>query len=572
MATQLNMPQMGYDMEEGTVIRWLVDEGSDVAIGDAVAEIETDKAAVDFESPVAGVLLKVLVAEGTTVPVGETIAIVGDAGEDPAAAAAPEPGEADSTDEPDEVPVDPPEAEAPVQSAPEPQVPEPQQERTAMFEDNLRASPVARKLAEERGIDLSLIKGTGPGGRITRDDVLSFAPEPDEPEPEVAEEAPAEEAAEPEAEMAEEEAPAEEVAEPEAAVEEEAAAEESAEPEAAMEEGPAAEDADEPEPRWRKSPQPTSPEAAMEEEPAAEDADEPEAAMEEEPAAEDADEPEAAIEEEPAAEDADEPEAAMEEEPAAEDADEPEAAMEEETAVEEEEAPVEEAEPEDIVPLTRMRRQIARVTVRSKQETPHYYVSAEIDMTEAMSLRKQINASLEAEGVHVTVNDLVIKACATALGLHPKFNASYTDDGIRMNDNIDIGIAIAQEAGLIVPAVMGCGGKSLREVSAASKDVISRANGGTLSAEEYTGGTFSISNMGMFDITSFVAIILPPQSAMLAVGSVAERAVVRDGKVTVASIMNATLSADHRVSDGAEGARFILEIKRLLENPLSLVV
>ena len=518
------MPQMGYDMEEGTVIRWLVEEGSDVAIGDAVAEIETDKAAVDFESPVAGVLLKVLVAEGTTVPVGETIAIVGDAGEDPAAAAAPpEPEEADSTGEPEEDATDAPAAEAPVESAPEPQAPEPQQERTAMFEDNLRASPVARKLAEEQGIDLSLIKGTGPGGRITRDDVLSFTPEPEEPEPEAAEkEAPAEESAEPAAEVPEEEAPAEEVAEPAAEIEEEAPAEEVAEPAA---------------------------EVAEEEAPAEEAA---------EPAAE-------VVEEEAPAEETAEPAAEMEEETPPEEPTEAEA--------EEEEAPAEEeAASENIVPLTRMRRQIARVTVRSKQETPHYYVSAEIDMTGAMSLRKQINSSLESEGVHVTVNDLVIKACATALRLHPKFNASYTDDGIRMNENIDVGIAIAQEAGLIVPAVMDCGGKSLRDVSAASKDVISRANGGTLSAEEYTGGTFSISNMGMFDITSFVAIILPPQSAMLAVGSVAERAVVRDGKVTVASIMNATLSADHRVSDGAEGARFILEIKRLLENPLSLVV
>lgn len=537
MATQLNMPQMGYDMEEGTVIRWLVEEGSDVAIGDAVAEIETDKAAVDFESPVAGVLLKVLVAEGTTVPVGETIAIVGDAGEDPAAAAvpaAPGPEEADSTDEPAGDAAD-----APVPETPAPSPSEPQQERTTMFEDNLRASPVARKLAEEQDIDLSLIKGTGPGGRITRDDVLSFVPEPEEPEPEVAEEeAPAEDAAEPEAEM-EEEAPVEEAAEPTAEVaEEEAPAEDTAEPaaEVAEEEAPAEEAAE-----------PTA--EVTEEEAPSEEAEEP--AAEDEAPAEEAEEPE--------------PEEAEEEAPA-EEPEEPAAEMEEEAPAEEE------AASENIVPLSRMRRQIARVTVRSKQETPHYYVSAEIDMTHAMSLRKQINSSLESEGVHVTVNDLVIKACATALGLHPKFNASYSDDGIRMNDNIDVGIAIAQEAGLIVPAVMDCGGKSLRDVSAASKDVISRANGGTLSAEEYTGGTFSISNMGMFDITSFVAIILPPQSAMLAVGSVAERAVVRDGKVTVASIMNATLSADHRVSDGAEGARFILEIKRLLENPLSLVV
>ena len=511
------MPQMGYDMEEGTVIRWLVEEGAEVALGDAVAEIETDKAAVDFESPVAGVVLKILVAEGTTVPVGETIAIVGDAGEDLTATDSAPEEETEPAAAPDDSVADAPAVETDPQSAPEPQ-----QERTAMFEDNLRASPVARKLAEEQGIDLSLIKGTGPGGRITRDDVLSFAPEPEEPEPEMKEEA----AAEPVAEMAEEEAPAEDAAEPVAVMEEEEApAEDAAEPVAEMEEEAPAEEAAEPE-------------AVMaEEEAPAEDAAEPEAEM---------------AEEEAPAKEAAEPEAVMaEEEAPAEDAAEPEAVM---------------------VPLTRMRRQIARVTVRSKQETPHYYVSAEIDMTEAMSLRQQINSSLEAEGVRVTVNDLVIKACATALGLHPKFNASYSDDGILMNENIDIGIAIAQEAGLIVPAVMGCRGKSLRQVSAASKDVISRANGGTLTAEEYTGGTFSISNMGMFDITSFVAIILPPQSAMLAVGSVADRAVVRDGKVTVASVMNTTLSADHRVSDGAEGARFILEIKRLLENPLSLVV
>ena len=524
------MPQMGYDMEEGTVIRWLVEEGAEVALGDAVAEIETDKAAVDFEAPVAGVLLKVLVAEGTTVPVGETIAIVGDAGEDLTAVASDSQDEADSSDAADEAVTDAPVAETAPQSAAEPQ-----QERTDMFEDNLRASPVARKLAEEQGIDLSLIKGTGPGGRITRDDVLSFAPEPDEPEPQVEEEAAADEAAEPKAEM-EEEAPADEAAEPEATMEEQAPAEETAEPE-----------------------------ATMEEEAPAEETAEPEAEMEEEAPSDEAAEPEATMEEEADADEAAEPEATMEEEAPAEEAAEPEAEMEEQ-------APAEEAEPANIAPLTRMRRQIARVTVRSKQETPHYYVSAEIDMTEAMSLRKQINASLEAEGVRVTVNDLVIKACATALKLHPKFNASYSDDGIQMNESIDIGIAIAQEAGLIVPAVMDCGGKGLREVSAASKDVISRANGGTLSAEEYTGGTFSISNMGMFDITSFVAIILPPQSAMLAVGSVSERPVVRDGKVTVASVMNTTLSADHRVSDGAEGARFTLEIKRLLENPLSLVV
>jgi pyruvate dehydrogenase E2 component (dihydrolipoamide acetyltransferase) len=266
------MPQMGYDMEEGTVIRWLVEEGADVALGDAVAEIETDKAAVDFESPVAGVLLKVLVAEGTTVPVGETIAVVGDAGEDPMAVATDSEGEAgppDAPDAPDDSVAEAPAAEPAAPSASEPQAAEPQQERTAMFEDNLRASPVARKLAEEQGIDLSLIKGTGPGGRITRDDVLSFAPEPEEPEPQVEEEAPAEEIAEPEAEVADE-PPAEETAEPEAEMEEEAPAEEAAEPVAEMEEEAPAEEPAEPEPevepRSGGSSRAAEPVAEMEEE------------------------------------------------------------------------------------------------------------------------------------------------------------------------------------------------------------------------------------------------------------------------------------------------------------------
>ena len=465
--------------------------------------------------------------------------------------------------------------------------------------------------------------------------MLSFAPEPEEPEPQVEEEAPAEEPSEPEA-ATEEEAPVEEAAAPVVEMEEEAPAEEAAAPVVEVAEEVTAEEVSESEAergldatsRWTDNPfRPSN--LSPEQEERLDKRDEAirifqetgDSSLGEElgifpksDSSGDA-EPEAQMEEEAPAKDAAEPEGS---EPKIETIRDPKTGRlytitydgvyngaidgltdEEierlhnggfveleleggrsltlsapieveddasETSVEERIREVE------VVPLSRMRRQIARVTVRSKQETPHYYVSAEIDMTGAMSLREQINSSLEAEGVRVTVNDLVIKACATALGLHPKFNASYTDDGIRMNEDIDIGIAIAQEAGLIVPAVMDCGGKSLREVSAASKDVISRANGGTLSAEEYTGGTFSISNMGMFDITSFVAIILPPQSAMLAVGSVTERPVVCDGKVTVASMMNATLSADHRVSDGAEGARFILEIKRLLENPLSLVV
>jgi pyruvate dehydrogenase E2 component (dihydrolipoamide acetyltransferase) len=226
----------------------------------------------------------------------------------------------------------------------------------------------------------------------------------------------------------------------------------------------------------------------------------------------------------------------------------------------------------ELVPLTRMRQQIARVTVRSKREIPHFYVSAQIDMSRAMDLRGQINATLESEGVRVSVNDMMIKACADALKNFPRLNAFFADDGIQMNESINIGIAIAEEAGLIVPAIMDCGSKSLAEIARASEDLIDRAKSGTLHPQEYTGGTFSISNLGMFDVTSFVAIIQPPQSAMLAVGTVAEAPVVQDHEIKVSRVMNATISADHRVSDGAEAAGFIVEVKRLLEDPLSLLV
>ncbi len=472
MATNLNMPQMGYDMQEGTLVRWLKSVGDSVSLGDAVAEIETDKAVVEFESTAEGVILELLVEEGTTVAVGESIASVGVEGEAIAAGG----------DGPDEST----EAE-PV--ADESSEPEGQDEPAAEEEDaaaaiplpaspsEVRASPVARRLAAERGVDLSTVVGTGPGGRILRSDVLSAEPaaaqveEPDMPEEEAPMEAP--EVVE-EATMPSDEAPMEE-------------------PEAVEEE-------------------PVEEEAAPSEEP--EEAEEPPMAAEE---------------------------------PSAEEAD------------------------DGLVPLTRMRQQIARTTVGSKTTIPHFYVSADIDMTEAMALRKRINETLEGD-VRVSVNDLVIKASVNTIKRFPKFNSSYTDDGIRMHDSINVGIAIAEEDGLIMPAILDCGSKSLTEISTASKDLVNRSQTGTLQVEEYTGGTFSISNMGMFDVTSFVAIIQPPQSAVLAVGTVKKQAVVQGDGVVVREIMSATLSVDHRVSDGAEGAQFIVQLKEFLENPLRLLV
>jgi len=421
------MPQMGYDMQQGTVVRWLKTEGSPVKRGEAIAEIETDKAVVEFQSYASGVLAKILVAEGTVVPVGRAIAIVAAEGEklaDMPKAAAPAPAK-------------PQALVTQRQAHPTPSEETVEAEHMPVSAEEVKASPVARKLAEELGVDLSLVRGTGPGGRISKEDVLALRTKGQAPAPSAA-------------------------------------------------------------------PSPAKPVTAA-----------------------------------PAA-------------PA---------------------MPVPQGvSPGKKVPLSKMRQQIARVTVHSKREIPHFYVSTEVDMTQAMRLRAHLNQSDVFKGVHVTVNDLVIKACVGALKKYPKFNASYTDDGIQMHEQINVGIAIAEEQGLIVPAIMDCGHRSLKDIAAASRDLAERAKGGTLHAAEYTGGTFSISNLGMFDVVSFTAIILPPQAAVVAVGTVAKRPVARNEQLAVAETMTASLSADHRVVDGAEGAVFLGEVKRLLEHPYLLMM
>ena len=446
MTTELTMPQMGYDMQEGTVVRWLKAEGSNVEIGEPVAEIETDKAVVEFESYAEGVLHKILVNEGTTVPVGEVIAIVGEDSEvvgttaepeSPAPVAEPEPAEEETH------------AAIPLGTA---SVPPPDEPEEPTERQRVLATPVARQIAAEAGIGLATVEGTGPGGRVTKDDVLRAVEAMSEAEPEA-------------------------------------------------------------------EPEPVEAEVEVEAEP------------------------------EPV-------EAAAEVE------------------VEAEPEPEPESEPdEELVPLSKMRQQIARVTIRSKSEKPHFYVNTDVDMTAAMALRAQINQAMAADGVRATVNDLIIAASVLALKRYPKFNAYYEDDGIRMNADVNVGVAMAVEEGLILPAIVGAGDMSLKEVAQASKDLSNRAQQGTLSPQEYSGGTFAISNMGMMGVTSFVAIIQPPQSAVLAVGAVQKRAVVTDDdQVVVRQMMTATLSADHRIVDGAEGAMFVNEIKDLLESPLSIIL
>ena len=442
MATELKMPQMGYDMEEGTVVRWLKEEGSTVVRNEPVAEIETDKAVVEFESEAEGVLLRIVASEGSIVPVGETIALVGLEGEE--ADNVPSAGSTESTDS------DTAKQEELTSESERHEVQEPirnitQESSEGTPTTRILATPVARRIADELGIDLKQVAGSGPGGRITKKDVETFDP------------ASSTSTKKTNFEMSSSETP---------------------------EQSPA------------EIPEPVS-----------------------------------------------------------------------ETT-----APSVNSMPGEKEPLSRMRQQIARVTVKSKTEKPHFYVSAEIDMTKAMALRKQVNDQLSDDGVRITVNDLIVKACIESLKKYPKFNAYFQDDGIQFNNTINIAVAIAGEEGLIVPAILDCGSKTLRELSQMVKDLANRSASGTLNNQEYTGGTFAISNLGMFDVTGFLAIIHPPQSAVLAVGTVAEKPVVRDGELAVANIMNATISADHRIVDGVEGAEFIVEVKRLLENPMGLIV
>lgn len=458
MATSIVMPQLGYDMREGTVVRWIKQEGDDVVANEVIAEIETDKAVVEFKPTTGGVLRRIVAGEGEAVPVGELIAVIGDADEalpddlgGPAPAAAPT--------EPDAVPSAQP-AQAPAASTGE-----------------VRASPIARRLARERGVDLAAITGTGPGGRIVEADVLAAA-----------------DAARAAAEAGRV------LASPLAR---RLARENGLELEGITGTGPGGRIVE------------ADINAAV-------------AARAAAPTA------------------APEPAPIPTPEPAAS----------------------HEAERAD---LSRMRQAIARVTSDSKREAPHFYVAVDIDMTAAMALRRDINDELPSSS-RVSVNDLIVKASALAIGKHPKFNSFFRGDHLQMNPSINVGIAIALESGLIVPGIPGCENKTLAQIAAASRDLIDRANNGTLQAEEYAGTTYSVSNLGMFDVDSFTAIIFPPHAAILAVGAVKEQPVARDGQLAIAEIMKATLSVDHRVADGAEAAQFLMEIKRLLEKPVSLLL
>ncbi len=463
MATSIVMPQMGYDMQQGTVVRWHKQEGDAVARGDVLADIETDKATVEFEAFVSGVLRKIVAQEGIAIPVGDLIAVI--TGPDEALPEGLLSGRGSGNK--DDAPV----GNGATSVAAQPVSTVASAPPAASPGGEVRASPIARRLAREQGIDLAVVTGTGPGGRIVEKDVLNHTDAGAQTSPVAT--AAAEVRASPIARRLAREGgielalvtgtgPGGRIVEQDVLNNLEAAS------------------------------QPSSDAASAS------------------------------------------------------------------------------AQPEQ-VDLSRMRQTIAKVTSDSKRDTPHFYVSSEVDMTKATEMRGDLNEVLASES-RVSVNDLVVKACAMALQKFPKFNAFYQGGHLQMNPDINIGIAIALESGLIVPGINGCQAKSLVEIAAASRDLIARAHSGTLRNEEYSGTTFSVSNLGMFDVDSFTAIIYPPHAAILAVGRVKEQAVARDGQVTVAQIMTATLSVDHRVADGAEAARFIMEIKGLLEKPAALII
>ena len=459
MATSMVMPQMGYDMHEGKVVRWLKQEGEEVIRGEVIAEIETDKATVEYEAYTGGVMGKIVAEEGETIPVGGLIAVITAPGEAIPEELLTDAAISDSNSPPADLA--PTSVEVP---APQPAAASPQDD------GEVRASPIARRLAQERGVDLSTVTGTGPGGRITEADI------PDQGTP----------AAAP--------TPALVVAN------------------GYIKASPLAKRLARERGIDLASLNGTGPEGRITEIDVPRHAPVPDGLVD------------------------DSAELSSEK-----------------------------------VELSRMRQAIARVTVDSKREAPHFYVSVDIDMTKAMSFRRDMNDELDAER-RVSVNDLIVKASAIAIGRHPKFNSFFRDDHLQMNSAINVGIAIALESGLIVPGINGCEGKSLVQIAVASRDLVARANSGTLRNDEYSGTTFSVSNLGMFDIESFTAIIFPPHAAVLAVGTVKEQPVVRDGELAIAQIMKANLSTDHRVADGSEAAQFLVEIKKLLENPISLVI
>ena len=439
MPIELKMPALSPTMEEGTLAKWLVKEGDKVASGDILAEIETDKATMEFEDVDEGTVAKILVAEGTDgVKVGAPIAILAGEGEDAGAAAsaapkadtsAPAPPKAAPEPKADATPKSPP-PQAPVETP----AATAQPAAAARAEgDRVKASPLARRLAQAQNIDLAGLQGTRPGGRIVRADI----------------------------------------------------------------------------------------DAAVGKAPAAAPAGAPAAA----------------------------PMSTHQVLPGA----------------------AEQAIPHEAVKLSNMRKTIARRLTESKQQIPHIYLTVDIQLDALLKLRGELNAGLESRGVKLSVNDLLIKALAQALMEVPECNVSFAGDQLLKYSRADVSVAVSIPAGLITPIIVGADTKSVSAISTEMKDLAGRAKEGKLQPQEYQGGTASLSNMGMFGIKQFEAVINPPQGMIMAIGAGEKRPYVVNDSLQIATVMSATGSFDHRAIDGADGARLMQAFKRLVESPLGML-
>lgn len=438
MPTEIKMPALSPTMEEGTLARWLVKVGDKVSSGDIMAEIETDKATMEFEAVDEGTIVSIDVAEGSEgVKVGTVIATIAGEDEDASAPAAKAPAKAEAA------PAAAPAPAKAAEAAPAPAASAPVQAQTAAPAakgDRVIATPLARRIAADKGIDLAGVKGSGPNGRITKADVLGATPG--------------------------------------------AAAAPAAAPAAAAP-APAA-----------------APTAAA--------------------------------------------------------------------------APAPAAVPDFGIPfeaqkLNNVRKTIARRLTEAKQTIPHIYLTVDVRLDALLKLRSQLNAALEAQGVKLSVNDLLIKALAKALVQVPKCNVSFAGDELRSFTRVDVSVAVAAPSGLITPIIKDAGAKSISAIATEMKALAAKAREGKLQPAEFQGGTASLSNLGMFGIKQFEAVINPPQGMILAVGAGEQRPYIVDGALGIATVMSATGSFDHRAIDGADGAELMQAFKTIVENPLALV-
>ena len=497
MAAEIVMPRLSDSMEEGTILTWMKAPGDEVERGDELVEIETDKANMVYESDSSGTLVEILATEGATLPIGQTIARLGGPDDEvvtatPAAAPASSPGGTDEGGDAASSPAGgPPHAPAAVgpgdAGAAAPGIPPapPVQSVVAAGEapaapadlpaagvaptvktsgGRVIASPIARRIARESGIDLASLNGSGPGGRIVKADVegaqaAGVAAEPSVPSP----------------------------TPPPGGVPSAA----TGAPLVAAGAGVAA---------TQGAGAPASPTPGATERP--------------------------------------------------------------ETA----------KGRAEVVELSKLQQTVARRMAESKATAPHFYLTTTIDMSRAVAARAQIKSGAAAGEVVPSFNDLVVKACALALREFPRANGAYRDGRIELYSRVNVGVAVAGQGALMVPTVFDTDLKGLRQIAAETRALATRVRDGSITPPELSGGTFTVSNLGMYGVTSFAAVINPPQAAILAVGEIAERPVASGGEISTAQLMDVTLASDHRILYGADGAEFLARIRALLEEPLVLAL